>query len=171
MTDSSTLLALLAAALGGAAIGVERQRTGHASGANARFAGIRTFTLLGIVAGVALAGVVLAITGASGAVVSTVQFTAGVNGEVLSAASVAFTLRSWGPSARGVVVMAKLPSGPAMPVPTGWPSAFQASTAQPSSRHCMRPGCKGSSRWPPTKAPRYRRAYARRRRVGVTRRV
>ena len=61
MTDSSTLLALLAAALGGAAIGVERQRTGHASGANARFAGIRTFTLLGIVAGVALAGVVLAI--------------------------------------------------------------------------------------------------------------
>lgn len=53
MTDSSTLLSLLVAALGGAAIGVERQRSGHASGAHARFAGVRTFTLLGIVAGLA----------------------------------------------------------------------------------------------------------------------
>ena len=34
------------------------------------------------------------IAGAAGAVVSTVQITDGVNGEVLSAASVAFTLRS-----------------------------------------------------------------------------
>lgn len=53
MTDSSTLLSLLVAALGGAAVGVERQRSGHASGAHARFAGVRTFTLLGIVAGLA----------------------------------------------------------------------------------------------------------------------
>lgn len=53
MTDSSTLLSLLVAALGGAAVGVERQRSGHASGAHARFAGVRTFTLLGIVSGLA----------------------------------------------------------------------------------------------------------------------
>ena len=53
MTDSSTLLSLLVAALGGAAVGVERQRSGHASGTHARFAGVRTFTLLGIVAGLA----------------------------------------------------------------------------------------------------------------------
>lgn len=53
MTDTSALFDLLVAALGGAGIGVERQWSGHASGANARFAGIRTFTLIGIVSGVA----------------------------------------------------------------------------------------------------------------------
>lgn len=53
MTDASILLSLLVAALAGAAIGVERQRSGHASGEHARFAGVRTFTLLGIVAGMA----------------------------------------------------------------------------------------------------------------------
>lgn len=44
---------LLVAALGGAAIGVEREWSGHASGPAARFAGVRTFTLLGLMAGVA----------------------------------------------------------------------------------------------------------------------
>jgi uncharacterized membrane protein (DUF4010 family) len=44
---------LVAAALGGAAIGVEREWSGHAKGPAARFAGVRTFTLLGILAGVA----------------------------------------------------------------------------------------------------------------------
>jgi uncharacterized membrane protein (DUF4010 family) len=39
--------------LGGAAIGAERQRSGHATGANARLGGFRTFTLLGGVAGMA----------------------------------------------------------------------------------------------------------------------
>ena len=43
----------MVAALGGAAIGVERQRSGHASGAKARFGGVRTFTLLGGLAGIA----------------------------------------------------------------------------------------------------------------------
>src|SRR5262245_6423078 len=43
---------MLAAALGGAAVGVEREWSGHASGPKARFAGIRTFTLLGGLAGV-----------------------------------------------------------------------------------------------------------------------
>jgi uncharacterized membrane protein (DUF4010 family) len=46
-------LGILVAALGGAAIGVERQRSGHASGPHARFGGIRTFTLIGGTAGLA----------------------------------------------------------------------------------------------------------------------
>jgi uncharacterized membrane protein (DUF4010 family) len=41
------------AALGGMAVGVERQWSGHATGPQARFAGIRTFTLLGGIAGIA----------------------------------------------------------------------------------------------------------------------
>src|SRR5262245_39517292 len=53
MTGRADLAGIIVAALGGAAIGVERQRSGHASGANARFGGVRTFTLLGGVAGVA----------------------------------------------------------------------------------------------------------------------
>jgi uncharacterized membrane protein (DUF4010 family) len=44
---------LLIGALGGAAIGLERQWSGHASGSQARFGGIRTFTLLGGLAGLA----------------------------------------------------------------------------------------------------------------------
>ena len=36
---------------------------------------------------------------------------------------------------------------------TGWPCSFQASTAQPSRRHCISPGTCGSSRLPPMKAP------------------
>ena len=41
------------AVLGGAAVGVERQRSGHASGPDARFGGVRTFTMLGAIAGIA----------------------------------------------------------------------------------------------------------------------
>jgi uncharacterized membrane protein (DUF4010 family) len=44
---------LLVATLGGAAIGLERQWSGHASGPHARFGGIRTFTMLGALAGLA----------------------------------------------------------------------------------------------------------------------
>lgn len=51
--DLGTLAGLVVAILGGAAVGVERQRSGHATGPDARFGGIRTFTLLGTVAGVA----------------------------------------------------------------------------------------------------------------------
>ena len=40
-------------ALGGAAVGVERQWSGHATGPGSRFAGIRTFTLLGGLSGIA----------------------------------------------------------------------------------------------------------------------
>jgi uncharacterized membrane protein (DUF4010 family) len=42
---------VIIATLGGAAIGVERERSGHAQGPGARFAGVRTFTLLGGFAG------------------------------------------------------------------------------------------------------------------------
>jgi uncharacterized membrane protein (DUF4010 family) len=41
------------AALGGLAVGLEREWSGHASGPHARFAGIRTFTLLGLLGGIA----------------------------------------------------------------------------------------------------------------------
>ncbi|MGB9464291.1 MAG: MgtC/SapB family protein [Candidatus Acidiferrum sp.] len=49
--DLSDALGILIAALGGAAVGLEREWSGHASGPGARFAGIRTFTLLGLQAG------------------------------------------------------------------------------------------------------------------------
>lgn len=80
MTDADSLrsaLPILAAALGGAAVGVERQRSGHATGPEAHFGGVRTFTLLGGLAGLAgwlagqgylLPGVVL-IAGAAALVV------------------------------------------------------------------------------------------------------
>jgi uncharacterized membrane protein (DUF4010 family) len=48
---SADLAGLLIAALGGTAVGLERQWSGHADGPAARFAGIRTFTMLGAVAG------------------------------------------------------------------------------------------------------------------------
>jgi len=44
---------LVVATLGGAAIGLERQWSGHASGPQAHFGGIRTFTLLGGLGGLA----------------------------------------------------------------------------------------------------------------------
>ena len=53
MTDSSSIVGVVVAALGGAAIGLERQWSGHASGINAHFGGIRTFTLIGGAAGLA----------------------------------------------------------------------------------------------------------------------
>jgi uncharacterized membrane protein (DUF4010 family) len=53
MTESWDLLGIAVAALGGAAVGDERQRSGHASGPHARFGGVRTFTMLGGLAGLA----------------------------------------------------------------------------------------------------------------------
>ncbi len=49
----NAIAGLVVAILGGAAVGVERQRSGHATGPNARLGGIRTFTLLGTLAGLA----------------------------------------------------------------------------------------------------------------------
>jgi len=51
--DFGGFAGVFVAILGGAAVGVERQRSGHASGPDARLGGIRTFTLLGALAGVA----------------------------------------------------------------------------------------------------------------------
>jgi uncharacterized membrane protein (DUF4010 family) len=51
--DFGQFAGLIVAILGGAAVGVERQRSGHATGPNARLGGIRTFTLLGALAGIA----------------------------------------------------------------------------------------------------------------------
>lgn len=56
LSDGEQLTAairLAIAALVGLAIGLEREWSGHASGPNARFAGIRTFFLLGILGGTA----------------------------------------------------------------------------------------------------------------------
>lgn len=50
--DLRSALPILAAAIGGAAVGVERQWSGHATGPWAHFGGVRTFTLLGGLAGV-----------------------------------------------------------------------------------------------------------------------
>ena len=50
---SDSLLMLVVAALCGAAVGVERQWSGHATGPDARFGGIRTFTLIGLAGGLA----------------------------------------------------------------------------------------------------------------------
>ncbi|MEO8482512.1 MAG: MgtC/SapB family protein [Acidobacteriota bacterium] len=49
--DATAFAHVSVAALGGLAIGVEREWSGHAAGPLARFAGVRTFTLLGLVAG------------------------------------------------------------------------------------------------------------------------
>ena len=51
--DLSGFAGVIVAILGGAAVGVERQRSGHATGPEARLGGIRTFTLLGTLAGIA----------------------------------------------------------------------------------------------------------------------
>ena len=45
------MIGLLIATLGGTAVGLERQWSGHAAGPSARFGGIRTFTMLGALSG------------------------------------------------------------------------------------------------------------------------
>ena len=51
MNRSPVEVGILIAALGGLAVGLERQWSGHAGGPSARFGGARTFTLLGALAG------------------------------------------------------------------------------------------------------------------------
>jgi uncharacterized membrane protein (DUF4010 family) len=51
--DFGGFAGVIVAILGGAAVGVERQHSGHATGPDARLGGIRTFTLLGTIAGMA----------------------------------------------------------------------------------------------------------------------
>ena len=45
------MIRLLIATLGGTAVGLERQWSGHADGPSARFGGIRTFTMIGAISG------------------------------------------------------------------------------------------------------------------------
>lgn len=52
MTVLDHVTGLAIAALAGAVVGLERQRSGHADGPAARFAGFRTFTLLGLLGGI-----------------------------------------------------------------------------------------------------------------------
>ena len=49
--SADALLHVAVAMLGGLAVGLERQWSGHAKGPNARFAGLRTFTMMGLIAG------------------------------------------------------------------------------------------------------------------------
>jgi len=49
----NVIAGIVVAILGGAAVGVERLRSGHATGPDARLGGIRTFTLLGALVGIA----------------------------------------------------------------------------------------------------------------------
>jgi uncharacterized membrane protein (DUF4010 family) len=51
MLDLPLALDLLVSALVGLAVGVEREWSGHTAGPDARFAGLRTFTLLGVIGG------------------------------------------------------------------------------------------------------------------------
>ena len=51
LLQPEVILTLLIATLGGTAVGLERQWSGHADGPSARFGGIRTFTMLGAVSG------------------------------------------------------------------------------------------------------------------------
>ena len=51
MLDLPLALDLLVSALVGLAVGVEREWSGHTTGPDGRFAGIRTFTLLGVIGG------------------------------------------------------------------------------------------------------------------------
>jgi uncharacterized membrane protein (DUF4010 family) len=51
VTSLLQVVGILIAAVGGLAVGLEREWSGHASGPGARFAGIRTCTLLGLLSG------------------------------------------------------------------------------------------------------------------------
>jgi uncharacterized membrane protein (DUF4010 family) len=76
--EGQSEIGIFIAALGGLAVGLEREWSGHASGPGARFAGVRTFTLLGILSGMSgwlwtsksQALAVVLIAGAAGLVVA-----------------------------------------------------------------------------------------------------
>lgn len=51
--DGQAEIGIFIAAIGGLAVGLEREWSGHASGPGARFAGVRTLTLLGLLSGLA----------------------------------------------------------------------------------------------------------------------
>ena len=69
MADAD-VIGLWIAALGGTAVGIERQWSGHAEGQRARFAGIRTFSLIGGLGGLSGALWTLGVTGPAVVVLS-----------------------------------------------------------------------------------------------------
>lgn len=81
--DYTALWNLTVALLGGLAVGIEREWSGHAAGPRAHFAGVRTFTLLGLVAGLSgwlwiagLQGPAVIFLAGSGALVVSAYFAA-----------------------------------------------------------------------------------------------
>ncbi|HEX7024254.1 MAG TPA: DUF4010 domain-containing protein, partial [Gemmatimonadales bacterium] len=60
MTELDIAIRLAVAAVAGMAVGVEREWSGHATGPGARFAGVRTFFLVGAIGGI---GGILLVTG------------------------------------------------------------------------------------------------------------
>src|SRR5438046_2505062 len=113
----------MVSAVGGAAIGIERQWSGHASGSRARFGGVRTFTLIGGIAGVAgwlagmqYTGIAIALIAAASALVVTgyvaasrtdVDATTEAAGLVVIGAGVAAGL-GWITIASGIVAVTTL---------------------------------------------------------------
>jgi uncharacterized membrane protein (DUF4010 family) len=124
VVSQQQLIGILIAALGGLAVGLEREWSGHASGPHARFAGVRTFTLLGILSGLSgwlwiehfevLAAVLL--SGAAGLVVAAyvaasrheVEATTEVAALVVLAAGLAAGVGSWALAGGTIAVMTLL---------------------------------------------------------------
>jgi uncharacterized membrane protein (DUF4010 family) len=84
MTPLEHAVALAIAALAGAVVGLERQWSGHADGPAAHFAGIRTFTLIGLVGGIAggflatgAPGLAAVLAGGAAALIVTAYFSVG----------------------------------------------------------------------------------------------
>jgi len=87
---------LVVAALGGAAVGLEREWSGPASGPHARFAGLRTLTLLGGYAGIAgwfwAAGampIAVVLAAGAAALIVALSYAAAAHGEVTGTTDVA----------------------------------------------------------------------------------
>jgi len=111
VVSQQQFIGILIAAVGGLAVGLEREWSGHASGPHARFAGVRTFTLLGILSGISgwlwadhfeIPAAIL-LSGAAGLVVAAyvaaarhqVEATTEVASLVVLAAGVAAGLGAW----------------------------------------------------------------------------
>jgi uncharacterized membrane protein (DUF4010 family) len=97
MTGGADWLGIIVAALGGAAVGIERQRSGHASGPHARFGGVRTFALIGGAAGLAgwlttLHFMALGIVLAAGAVALVIAGYIAASGDAIDATTEASAL-------------------------------------------------------------------------------
>ncbi len=100
VTERSAAAAMAVAALIGLGVGIERERSGHASGPQARFAGVRTFLLLGLLGGVA--GLLLAY----GWVAASASLVAGAAGLIIVA--YAFAMRRPDSQADGTTEVAAL---------------------------------------------------------------